>query len=829
MKSVWFAGTKDPVPTSSREAADGNSGSGEGSLRYEEDHFRRIFDSAPFALCFSNRDGKPRICNKAFQKLFGYTREEWTGLSLHDVAHPEHVREMREQMERLWSGDRASVVLEIRCKRRDASDFWAYTSIYLVRDGSGAPVGSVAMLSDITDRKRVEAERVREAIELEGAKSLAEDHAARLSEVVKELEAARESAEEATRAKSEFLAVMSHEIRTPMNGVIGMTDLLLQTDLKEDQREIVETIRTSGESLISIINDILDFSKIEAGRIDLEDEPFELRLCIEAALDLVGPLFSTKGLSVAYLIAPDVPEMISGDLVRLRQIMVNLLSNAIKFTEEGEVVLSIDVDRSGEKPLLHFAVRDTGIGIPAERMTRLFRSFSQIDASTTRKYGGTGLGLAISKRLSEILGGAMWAESEVGVGSTFHFTAALNPISPPQGSLPSTIAGKRVLVVDSHGATREMLRRQLETYQIEVTTVASSSEALACIEKSDFHLALIESDLPTLDGPTLARIITQIPRLSNLPIVFLNGLGHRVDVRGILSAGTLTKPVKQAQLYSALEDTLGQQGKVIPLTESPAGRPAEAGTTALRVLLAEDNPVNQKVALRMLKKLGFEADVVNNGLAAVNALDGSQYDVVLMDVMMPEMDGLEATRQILERHSPERRPRIIALTANAMRGDRERCLKAGMDDYLAKPLRVEDLNEALGRCHRIGGDGVANVAPEEIVPSVSLNILEELNEMLGGDDPNFLIGLVNEFIEDAGNLMERIRTAVRESDHPALQQAAHTLKSSSAMFGASEMSRTCKELERLGLHNHMTEAPKLAARLEDHFVRVTKELRAQVQ
>ncbi|MEX0746855.1 MAG: response regulator [Rhodothermales bacterium] len=790
--------------------------------------FRRVFDSAPFPLFHADREGFLRACNNSFRLLLGYASDEGVELSYGDLFHPEDAVQIGALVDRLWSGAESSVEAEKRCLRRDGTEIWVQASLYLIHGDDGLPTGCVGMLVDVTERRRIEAERSRRARELQGAKSIAEDHAARLGELVKELEAARAHAEEATQAKSEFLAVMSHEIRTPMNGVIGMTDLLLQTELKEDQREIVETIRTSGESLITIINDILDFSKIEAGRIDLEDEPFELRLCIEAALDQVISSASSKGLDVAYLISADVPEMIKGDVLRLRQIIVNLLSNAIKFTEEGEIVLGIDVDRSGDRPRLRFSVRDTGIGIPADRMGRLFRSFSQIDASTTRKYGGTGLGLAISKRLSEILGGSMWAESESGVGSTFFFTIAMNSVEPPGECVPSSVAGRRVLVVDHHASTREMLRRQLTSYDLDVILAGSGSEALAIIERETFDLALIEAELPTIDGPTLAHIISQMPSLSNVPIIFLHGLGHRVDARGVLPAGTLTKPVKQAQLYSALTDTLTLQVKAATEAAVPMAKPAEVNTATLRVLLAEDNPVNQKVALRMLQKLGIEAIVANNGLEALKALEGTQYDVVLMDVMMPEMDGLEATRQILERHSPERRPRIIAVTANAMRGDRERCLKAGMDDYIAKPIRGEDLRDVLERCYRIGGDGAATVKVEDVMPSVSLNILEELNDMLGGDDPDFMIGLVNEFITDSGNLMNRIRKAVKDGNSADLQHAAHTLKSSSAMFGANEMSKTCKVLEKMGINHQVKEAPAHVAKLDTFFDRVVLDLRKQV-
>ena len=757
-----------------------------------------------------------------------------------DVTHPDDVDECRRRMSQLWSDDAPSVVLEMRHIRRSGGMFWAQSSICMLDDQTGNPIGTLAMLTDITERKEIEAERIRRAVEAERSRTAAANEDPALQQTVQELENARESAERVAQRKSELLAVMSHEFRTPMNGVIGMTDLLLQTNLSTGQRELVETIRFSGENLLAIINDVLDFSKIEAGRIELEREAFDIRSCIEAAMSFVTPRAASKSLDVAYLVESEVPDSICGDIMRLRQILVNLLNNAIKFTDHGEVVLTLDVDESETGTILHFAVRDTGIGIAEDRMGRLFKSFSQIDASTARKYGGTGLGLAISKRLTELLGGRMWAESEVGIGSTFHFTIALTPCESSQPAKVPSFGARRALVVDRHQATRDMISRQLSRYDLAVTTVESGADALRTMKATPFDVALVEVDLPGLEGEALARAIEETPHLSALSVIFLHRLGEIVRAQKVKAVATLAKPVKEGPLREALVGAFSGAGRTkASQTTSHDARKGVPEARILRVLLAEDNPVNQKVAVRMLEKLGYDAVVANNGVEALRRLEEADFDVVLMDIMMPEMDGIETTRQIVERYSADRRPRVIALTANAMRGDRDRCLAAGMDDYLAKPLRVDQLGEALQRCMPLerdeaggdgsSGDGALDVEIDAAVPSVNLEILEQLNFMLGGGDPDFLAGLVDEFIDDASNLMNEIRQSVEGASAPRLQQSAHTLKSSAAMFGAAEMSLTCEELEEMGSKGTLSEAAKALALLEAQFSAVERDLRSQVE
>jgi PAS domain S-box-containing protein len=800
----------------------------ENELRESEEKFRAVTQSANDAIISANSDGLIISWNKGAQAIFGYPEAEVLG---HPVASlmPERYRAAhRHGMGRLKDGGEPHVIgrtVELHGLRKDGSEFPLELSLATWRTGERAYYSGI--IRDITERKRIEEERQR----------------------------ARDAALELARVKSEFLANMSHEIRTPMNAIIGMSELLTDTELTPEQRDLAETVQASAEALLRIINDILDFSKLEAGKLRFETVDFDLCAVVEGASELLAKQAQAKGIELAEYVERDVPRLLRGDPGRLRQVLTNLLSNAVKFTEQGEVVLRVaKEEETDQEAVVRFTVSDTGVGIAEEAQSRLFQAFSQADGSTTRKYGGTGLGLAISKQLVEVMGGEIGVESQEGCGSTFFFTARFEkqPAVLAAAQAKAELAGVRVLVVDDNATNRKLVYLQITSWGMRNGGAGAGAEALGILRREaaagdPYQLAILDLQMPEMDGLMLARAIKADPEIASTRLVLMTSLGHRIEAEQLQASGIaayLTKPVKQSQLYDCLAMVMAGTAAPRPISRSgrllrprpPESPPApaplpEGARRPARILVAEDNALNQEVALRQLRRLGYAAEAVANGREVLGALAYSHYDLVLMDCQMPELDGYAATAEIRRREGASRHTPIIAMTANALEGDREQCLKAGMDDYLSKPVKQGDLAVILARWLPAPSLAAEAACQEEAATErgepLDTSVLESLRALQAEGESDLLLRLIDLFFHHAPLRLKALGEALAQGNAQALVQAAHSLKGICGNLGAREMAALCDELEKQGRAGALSRAEALLAQLGEEYARVCRALEAK--
>jgi len=791
-------GSHDPYPISQRKEA-------EAARQESESKYRTILESIQEGYYEVDRDGNLTFFNESMCKIVGYVRLELLGMNISLFMDAENARKVFGAFETVAEQEVTVESLDWSLIRKDGATRFVETSVGVLKGANGKAVGFRGLLRDVTKRKRAEA-----------------------------LLQAKLAAEEANRSKSEFLANMSHEIRTPLNSIIGLVKLTLETELDPEQKEDLDVVKSAAYALLALINDILDFSKIEAGKLELEEIKFNLRDFLGESLKIMAAKAHEKGLEIAYQVATDVPENIAGDPSRFRQVVLNLIGNAIKFTEEGEIIVNVTLEEQDQnETLLHFTVKDTGIGIPQEKQESIFNPFQQADGSTTRQYGGTGLGLAVSSQIVNLMAGNFWVNSEPGVGSTFHFTASFRRLGDKEEALlapdDNSLKGIRVLVVDDNLTNGNILQAMLSSWGMQpvMANDTASAQTLFNEAPNPFKLVLIDSDMPEPNGLTLADWIKDQNQPESNVIMMLTSLRTRsqVDLKGLNIKTILTKPVRPSDLLDGITQALDYNTARIE-DVTPTDKQTD-GTTGRRIniLVAEDTPFNQKFIRRLLDRWGHRSVIVANGHKAIEALSQEKFDLVLMDVQMPEMDGFEATRAIrAEEAANGKHVPIIAMTAHAMKGDRERCIEVGMDDYVPKPVSANTLLAAINKLVPDDGapsekEGVDN-APEKTISEEP--IIDKATLLKAFDDDwDFFTEVVEMFIQDYPPMMSDIATALQAQDAPTLMRSGHALKGMLGNFQATSGMQLAYRLEEMGRQAVFDEADATYQKLSDELTKLT--------